>query len=452
MNEDTKDMLKTLSAIALPIMLQSLVQSSLGFLDTLMIGQLGQSEIAAVGTANQVNFLVQIFYFGITSGVSIFLAQFYGAKQFEKMRKVMALALSLTFLGGIASGLLAILAPGWVMHFFSQDATVISNGITYLKTVGASYLVFGISMQLSAGFRSQGDSKTPLYITILSLSTNAVLNYLLIFGIGPFPALGVMGGAIATTISRVLELSILLFLCIKRKAPFLVKKTSDFLWDKEFLLIFFITAIPALVNDCLWSFGSTLYKVAFSKLGTEALAVTNLSESIGNFFFIAAMGMANGSAVVLGNVLGAGEQEKAKRWGSKMTVTSLLLGLFMGSLEAASAPLFANLFNISPSAVSLTIKTLSALAVIQPIETLATVLIVGILRSGGDTTFGLITETGCLYLIGLPFVYLGVYAFKLPLYGLYLLKLTEMVSKVLFAYWRMKSGKWANVMTETPVS
>ncbi|MBQ0072022.1 MAG: MATE family efflux transporter [Spirochaetales bacterium] len=447
MRKDTKDMLKLLSAIAIPIMLQNLVQSSLGFLDTLMIGQLGQAEIAAVGTANQVYFLVQVFLFGVNSASSIFFAQYYGAKQNDKMRRVTAFALTIALVGAVLGGLAALLIPREIMIVFSTDQEVIRHGILYLRTVAISFSFVAVSLVLSGGFRAEGDTKTPLRITIISLTTNAILNYLLIFGPGPLPVLGVRGGAIATVIARFLEMTLLTTLTIRRKTTFAIKGKDDFHWSNDFLKGFLFTAIPAILNDALWAIGSTLYKVAFSKLGTSALAVTNITESIGNLFFIAAIGIANGSTVILGNTLGSGDKRKAVEWGTKMTYTAFLIGIAMGLLEAATAPLFSLFFHMEGNTADLMVKTLLALAVIQPIESTATVLIIGILRSGGDTKFSLYAESGCQYFIGLPMVFLGVYVFHLSLPALYLLKLTEMCSKFLLAYIHMRGGKWAKVMT-----
>ena len=276
-----------LSLVALPIMLQNLLTSSLSFLDTLMIGQLGQQEIAAVGIANQVYFVISLLFFGIASGTSIYLAQYYGAGEYGKMRKAMSFATMLCLAGGALVSILSFIFSDAIIRIFSAEQAVIDAGSTYLRYVAFSYMFSAVSATLSIGFRSTGKASLPLIVSFVSLTMNAIGNYLLIFGIGPFPFLGVAGGAISTFIARLAEMLILALLAWGRHEPFAFSPRKDLGWDRTFIESFAITALPVVLNELFWSLGMTLYKVAYSSLGTEALAAVNITESIGNFFFIA---------------------------------------------------------------------------------------------------------------------------------------------------------------------
>ncbi len=446
---DTKILTKRLFAIALPIMLQNLLSSSLSFLDTLMIGQLGHEQIAAVGIANQVYFLISLFFFGVASGTSIFLSQYYGSKEYEKMKRTMSFATTCCVIGAILMSLFSYFYPDTIIHFFSTDPPVVEAGRIYMRIVAPSYVFAAISATLSIGFRSINKANTPLLISLVSLSMNAIGNWLLIFGIGPFPMLGVAGGALSTTIARFVEMCILIALIWKKNGEvFAFKGKNDFLWDKGFLLMYTKTSLPVLINEVLWALGMTLYKVAFSKLGTEALATVNITESIANFFFIAMLGIGNGTTILLGNVLGAGEREKAIRWSEKILFISVITGTLMGVLEFVMAPVFASWFNVGTAVATSAVLSLRMQALTQPIKSMNMSNIVGILRAGGDTRYALFSELFGVYAVGVPCSFLGAIVFKLPLYLIYLLLSLEEIAKFVLGIFRVRSKKWANILTD----
>lgn len=449
MNQDTKILGKKLFSIALPIMLQNLLSSSLSFLDTLMIGQLGQEQIAAVGIANQVYFLISLFFFGIASGTSIFLSQYYGSGEYVKMRKTLAFATIVCIIGSIFMAIFSYLKPEFIINFFSQDPPVVESGRIYMEIVAPSYIFAAVSSTLSIGFRSANKAKIPLFISLISLSLNALGNWLLIFGIGPFPELGVAGGAISTVNARFVEMCILIFLIWRKNGEvFAFRKKEDFKWDKSFLSFFIKTSMPVLFNEVFWSLGMTLYKVAFSRLGTEALATVNITESIANFFFIAMLGIGNGTTILIGNVLGTGDRKTALRWADKIVVISVATGVFMGALEFLLAPLFASWFNVGVSVAAAAILSLRIQAMMQPLKSINMSTVVGILRAGGDTRYALFAELAGVYLVGVPCTFLGATVFGLSIPMIYLLLGLEEVLKFILGIFRVRSKKWANVLTD----
>ena len=442
MKKKNRELISKLSIVAIPIMLQNLVQSGLGFLDTLMIGQLGEAEVAAIGGANQFFFFLQLAFFGLNSGGTIFLAQYFGAKNMDGMRKVTSLTSSIAIAIGVLGGVFVSLFPASFMSIFSSDDAVIETGIVYLRTVGISFAFAGFSMIYSGAFRAMGDSKTPMYTTILSLLLNAVLNALLIFGLGPFPRLGVFGGAIATVIARFMEALLLILISIKRKVPFLVKEKEDFKWSRQFIKEISITALPAFMHETLWSMGAILYKVAYATLGTTSFAAVNIDMSIQDLFFVAGLGLANGSGVILGNVIGEGDKEKAQRWSKKIILYTLSIGFVMGALEFVFSPDLINLYNISPDARNIAVKALYSLSVILPFEMTGVVIMVGILRSGGDSKFSMLSEIIPMYALSIPLAFIGAKYLHLSLWILFLLKLSEILTKLFIGGMRVRSGKW----------
>lgn len=441
-------MSKKLLVIALPIMLQNLISTSLSFVDTLMIGQLGQEHIAAVGIANQVYFLISLFFFGIVSGTSIFLSQYYGSGEYGKMRKTMAISFSICLIGSVIMALFSFFYPEFIINFFSEDPPVVYYGVEYMKYVAFSYIFAAVSSTLSIGFRSISKAQLPLAITFISLTTNAIGNYLLIFGIGPFPELGVAGAAISTFIARLLEMCLLVFLTWRKGGTvFAFKKKEDFKFEREFLRSYSKTSIPVLFNEVLWALGMTLYKVAFSRLGTEALATVNITESIANFFFIAMLGIGNATTILLGNTLGSGDREKAMRWAKNLILLSLSIGILMGALEMFLAPFFTSMFNVSVAVALTAIASLRVNAILQPIKSINMTTIVGILRAGGDTRYAMLAEMFGVYCVGVPLAFICAAVLKLPLEYVYLVLGLEELAKTIFGLSRIKTGKWANVLS-----
>ncbi len=444
--------------IALPVVFQSLLTNSLSFVDTLMIGQLGESSIAAVALGNQMFFLISVLFFGVCSGSAIFLSQYWGgAKNETNIQWVLGLSITLAGSSALLFALASLfIPPRQIMHIFTTESEVVSQGISYLRIVGISYLFTAISQVIATALRVIGYAKTPLKVALFSLTLNAVGNYLLIFGIGPFPELGVAGAAIATTISRLVEVIALLWIVYHRHPVIAIKNREAFHWNKTFLLhIIPPTSLPVIINEFFWALGMATYKVAYSKMGIEAIASINVAESVGNLFFVLMMGVSNATLIMIGGVKIGGEKQRhlallyAKRF---ITTAFLVGGLAMGVFEVLFAPpLFTSFFNISDRVRMMAIYCLSINAALLPIKSINMVIIVGILRSGGDTKYSMFAEMfgGVWAVGGVPLAFIGVYLLHLNTWQLYLLLGMEEVTKLFIGLYRIKREAWINDLTAT---
>lgn len=432
-------------------MVQNLISSSLSFVDTLMIGQLGQDQIAAVGIANQVFFLISLFFFGIASGTSIYLSQYFGAGETDKMEKTMAFATVICTIGAAIISIFSFLRPDLIVKIFTDDINVIRPGVEYLEVVAFSYIFSAITATLSIGFRSIGKSHIPMIVTMISLTQNAIGNYLLIFGIGPFPEMGVAGAALSTALARLVEMIILIIFTWGGRTPFAIKSTHAFNWDKAFKIKFTSTSMPVVFNEVFWALGMIFYKIAYSRIGTEALATINITESIANFFFIAMMGVGNGATILLGNTLGSGKTKEAEYIASRIMKLSFIIGFGMLALEYFTAPLFASWFNVGSTVLATSIICLRINAIQQPIKSLNMSNIVGILRSGGDTKAAMLIEVTGLYIVGVPLTFLVVIGLGLPLPYAYAITALEELTKLLLGTIRFKQKKWLKVLSDKQV-
>jgi putative MATE family efflux protein len=450
--KDYSNFIKSAFTLGTPIMIQQLLSNMATFTDTLMIGQLSEASIAAVGVASQLFFLVILFLFGVSSGSAIFIAQFWGAKDEEGIQKVLGLGLTLSVLVSAIVGIVSTLNPSILMNLFSTDLAVIEQGSIYLRLVGFSYVFTSISFVFSIGFRSVGDSKTPLLISLVSSAVNVLGNYLLIFGIGIFPEMGVAGAAISTSISRLLEVATYLILTnVKKDCPMKLNFKLAFNFDKEFTKRYFITCAPVIINEVFWSFGMVFYKIAYSKIGTNALASVQVIESINNMFFVVMQGFASATAVLIGNKIGSGAEMEARLYSRLSSYLSLIVGLFVGILIALISPKFLLLFNISENVRQISLYSMYVIAALCPIKSFNNNMIVGVLRSGGDTKYSMYLEMGSVWIVGVPLAFLGSIILKLDLPLLYLLVGSEEITKFLFGMHRVKSGKWYNNLAQKKI-
>ncbi len=434
---------KTL-AIALPVVGQGLLNNSLSFVDTLMIGQMGEASIAAVALANQMFFLISLFFFGVCSAAAIFLSQFWGAGNTENIQRVLGLS---TLIAGIASlgmSLASFFAPEAIMRIFTHDPQVIAEGATYQKIVAVSYFFSAISQLLATALRVTGHAKTPLKVALVALTFNAVGNYLLIFGIGPFPALGVAGAAIATSLARLLEVVVLLFIVYRHHPALAIRSTAAFRYTRSFLAHIIPTSTPVVLNEIFWSVGMVCYKIAYARMGVAAIAALNVTEAIGNLFFVALMGVSNAALILVGIKIGEGDIEGAHRYARRLILNALAVGAAMGIFEALFAPTFAGFFNISATVRSLAITCLYIHAILLPVRAINITIIVGILRSGGDTRFSMFAELFGVWAIGVPLAFFGAIVLQLPVTRLYLLLGLEEISKMVLGVRRIRSKKWVN--------
>jgi putative MATE family efflux protein len=442
-------LLKTL-AIAIPVVIQNLLSNSLSFVDTLMIGQLGEQSIAAVGLANQMFFLISLFFFGITSGSSIFLSQYWGAKNLDGIQKVLGLSISVAATGAFLFSIASFVIPRSIMHVFTYDEAVVSIGVTYLRLVAFSYIASSVSQIFGTALRVIGKAKTPLAVAVVSLAVNAVGNYLLIFGVGPFPRMGVAGAAIATTFSRVLEIVLLLYFVYHKYPTVSIQSRSAFRWKKQFILRVVPTCLPVIFNEFFWALGMIAYKIAYSKMGVEAIAAVNVTESIASLFFVAMMGISNATVIMIGIKIGEKEEELARLYAKRYILIALGIGIFSGLLEVLLALPFTRLFNIGSSVKTMALYCLYANALLLPIKSINMTVIVGILRAGGDTKFSMFAEMFGVWCIGVPLAFIGSMVFHLSIWNLYLLLGMEEVTKLCIGLFRVRAGKWIHDLTEKP--
>ena len=441
MDTESRQFYKTLLKLAIPVTIQNTITSSLNLVDTVMIGQLGDIEIAAVGLANRYFFILMLLLFALSSGTSIFTAQFWGKKDTQRIGVVMAIALLPALGFAFVFSALGFLFPDAILGIFSNDPLVVASGSSYLHVVIWSYVFTAVSALHSFVLRSMEEVKLPMYSSIVALSVNTFLNYCLILGHFGFPAWGVKGAAVATLISRVIEMAILLIGCYRKKYPTV---TVLDLWRISRVLTqqFFRTTWPVIIHEFSWVIGVTLYAVVYGRMGTSEIAAINIVSSVEQLSFGVFFGLANAAGTMIGNQIGAGREELASRYAVRFSVISPLGASGMGVLLILLSPLIVSFFHVSAEVQMMTLKILFVLGCVFSIKMFNLMSIVGILRAGGDTKYSMFLEMGTIWLVGVPLAFLGGFYWKMPVYWVFGLVCAEELAKMLLGIFRIRSKKW----------
>ena len=434
--------LRNMLKIALPIMIQNLVTSSLNMADTIMVGKLGEVEIAAVGIANQYFFFFTMILVGLCGGCSVFISQYWGKRDFTNIKRILGLGLVSVLLVSIVFMAAGFINPGKIISVFNKDPIVIELGGKYLFIVLFSYIFTAITFIYSYSLRSIGNTVAPLVVNIAALLCNVFFNYILIFGKFSAPALGVEGAAIATLIARVVEAIILVFLVYKDNGVLAANLTELKDINLDFVKKSYKIIVPVLLNDVLWAIASLIYSVVYGRMGTGPTAAVQITNTVSNMFMVVTFGMASASAIMVGNSIGEGKEEQTIDYAKKFMGISLYASIILGTILALTSPLILELFNVSNEVRRSTLIMLYIISFIFIVRFLGMVIIVGILRGSGDARSSLIIEGSTMWFIGVPLTIMGAFLFKLPVHLVYALAILEEVAKLFLGLIRLKSRKW----------
>lgn len=434
--------LREMLTIAVPISLQQLINASLNMIDVLMVGQLGEASIAGIGLSNQVFFVFILLLFGLTSGMAIFTAQFWGKREIEPIRKVLGMSILSAAVIAILFTIAAAVFPANVLSLFTEDANVIEIGSQYLGIVGFSYIAVAIATAYIASLRSIQLVKMTVIATVSALIFKTTLGYILIFGHFGFPALGVRGAAIGTASGWTLELILLLILVYAQKTPLAANPLTFFTFEFSFFRRVLKTALPATANEFFWSVGIATYNAIYARIGTEAIAAVNVNATIEELGFVIFMGLGNACAVMVGNRIGAGKRGEAYETVRRMIMLSLISAWIVGLAVFLLRDIVVNWYNLSPEGIHNVRMLMLVMACVLWVRMFNFITFIGALRAGGDTLFALLMEICSIWLIGVPAAYIGAFVLDLPVYIVYLMVGLEEAAKAFVSLWRFRSRKW----------
>lgn len=443
---DLKEFYKTFLAIGVPLMIQQLVSSSLNFIDNLMIGRLGTEYIASVGFANSVYRILDLIIFGICSGMGVFIAQYYGKRNFEVIRRILGLMVRCAFLVAILFATGAFFGAEHIIGIFSKDPKVLSIGVTYLQTVVPCYLFYSISSSMGFSLRAMGLTKYPMISASIGVAFNTFFNYCFIYGNFGFPRLEEKGAAIATVIARCVEMIILLAIIYKKDFNLKGKLDSYLNIPKNLIKEIIKISSPVVFTEMLWILGIISLSVAYAKLGTTQAACVQIADVVSAISAILFMGISNAASVIIGHTIGNGEREKVIAYSKQILLVAVTMASFSFILVQGVTTMIVSLYKLSPDIAELATKTLRVYGIFVFFKMINWAILIGLFRAGGDTKVAFYLDILPLWLYGVPMAFIGAY-FKVPIFILIGMAEFSEVIKLILSLWRYKSLKWIKDVT-----
>lgn len=434
---------KEFTLLAVPLVLIRVIDTSVNLIGGIFVGQLGEAAIAAVNFCNSFYFMFCLLMFGICNGSAIFTAQYWGKRDYGGIRKM--LGINLFFVEVIAAGFCAVclVFPGAVLKMFTEDTEVIRLGEIYLRATAVNYPFSAAIFTLSSWLKSFERSKYSLCSSIASILLNSILNYLLIYGKFGFPALGVEGSGLATTVSRGFEMALLAVLAFG-KIPFLRENPADYLTvERSFVNRYWKTVLPVTVREGLYGVGTMLYQTIFGRLGTSFVAAISIVSIVQRCSTVFMTGAAAAAGIMTGKEIGAGNMEATYRNSIRLQKIAPLIGFACSAIFLCLTPLILGLYQVDDTVKNQVYYMSLLLAVSIVFNTCNHIGIVGILNSGGDTVYCFVLDTVGVWGISLPLLFLSGIVFEIPAVAVFGLSLVEIVIKSFFVRRRITKYPWA---------
>ncbi len=440
-----------LIAVSLPLILQQLVTASVQIVDNVMVGRLGETAIGAVSVVNQLFFVVIITTFGVISGSTIYMAQYYGAKNQSKLNQTYRITLYAALLVAFIAFVIFSLADTFLIQIFTTNPVTIGLAEDYISIIRWGLFGFAISIAISSSLRVVGITKPLLWISVFTIVLNTILNALLIFGLFGFPELGVIGAAIATAIARFAEAALSLWYMWRRQNVFKWDWTRIFAVEFTLIKAIMIIGFPLLLNEIFWSVGQTTFLYAYSTRGDGALAAMNITNSISQITFVLFQALGTASAVFVGNKLGENELEEAQANAKRLVFAAGVVAAAVGLIQFMLSGLFTDFYSVTELTKSWAIFNIRVNALFVPLYTMNVTLFF-IIRSGGDTKSTLLMDSGFMWLVAVPVALTLAFFTALPITWMFLIVQGTEFFKVLFSISRYNKKRWVkNLATETPL-
>ena len=441
---------RQLAAIGIPVALQQLISVGVNLLDTVMLGTLGDATVSASALANQPFFILALFLFGVSSGSSVLIAQYWGRGDREPISRILATALRIALLFGALVFLPLFFCPNAVMRLFSEDPAVIALGAQYLRILAVSCVLSAFSSTVLNTMRSVESVRVPLFISCAAFAVNAFLNWVLIFGNLGAPAMGIRGSATATLCARVVEFALAAAFAFRFDQRIRLRLRDLFHIDRLLLRDFLHYSVPVVLNETMWGTGMTVQAAIIGHIGTEATAAYSIAGVLQRLVSVTFFGTAAATAVLTGKEIGAGRPERARNVAFTLLVVSNALGLLCGIVLVTLHGVAVGIYNVPDSTKQLASQLILVYAAVLFFQSLNTTSITGVLRSGGDTRYALVLDLTCLWFVALPLGALAGLVFHAPMALTFFLLFVDEPVKYCIGIARFRTGRWLRNVTRSP--
>jgi len=442
-----KESIIIIMILAIPAMIENILQVLIGTVDIYFIGKIGTEAIASVGMTNQIMNVYISFFLALGVGTTAIVSRNIGANNVENANNAVKQSIIMSLGIGTIFGIINIVFSKEILLFLGAEDRVIEHGLPYFYSVAVPAVFLCIMMVLSSSLRGGGDTKTPMKVAIVSNIINIVLDYILIFGIFNFKGLGILGAGIATTISRIVGVILLLIKVYDNKTIVHVNLFDKWRIDKDILRSIVKTGLPAGFEKLIMRLGQLVYGGLIIKLGTEAYAAHNIAGSIEAFSYLPGMGFGVAGATLVGQSLGAKKPDEAKKYGLTSYFLSTGFMVAVGVVFYIFAPFLAGLFSEDLEVIDLVVKVLRIIALVQPFLCI-TLVITSALQGAGDTKFPMYSTLIGIWGVRVLGVYILGIKLNLGLTGVWLAISLDIIVRGIILMIRFTEGKWKDIKVE----
>ncbi len=441
---------RKLFAVLVPILIQNVITNFVSLLDNVMVGQVGTEPMSGVAIVNQLLFVFNLCIFGGLAGPGIFSAQFFGKGDDEGVRQTMRVKLFVASGAVLLFGALLLRHGEALISLFLHEgeegldlAATLRYGRDYLAVMLWQIVPFAAGQIYAGTLREAGETVLPMKAGIIAVFVNLVFNYIFIFGKLGFPAMGVVGAAIATVLARFVECGIVMIwpYLHRERCPYVIGAFRSLRVPLPLFRQITVMGLPLLVNEFLWSGGMTTLNQCYSLRGLEVVSAFNISVTISNLFFCAFLAMGNAIAILVGQLLGAGELQKARDDDRKLIAFSVALSVAAGGVMALVSPFLPRLYNTTEGVRSLAVQLLLVGAALMPVHAYANACYFT-LRSGGKTLITFVFDSVFTWVVSIPAAFILSRFTALPIMPMYIVVESLTLIKVALGFYLVRSGKW----------
>lgn len=448
MESEKRIFYRKLWGLVFPIAIQNLMTALVSASDAFMLGFVSQTSLSAVSLATQIQFVHNLFMLALTIGATTLAAQYWGKGDTDSVEEILAIVLKISMAVSVVFFIAAMFFSGFLMRIFTNDIRLIQAGIPYLRIVSVSYLFMGFSQIYLCIMKNSGrTAKSTIYGSV-AVVINIGFNVIFIFGLAGFPAMGIAGAALATTVSRALELLLTIYenmhrslVCVRLKY---IRNSS-----KKLKKDFWHYTTPVLGNELVWGCGFTMFSVIMGHLGSDAVAANSVANILKNIIACVCNGIGIGAGIIVGNELGKGEMERATEYGNRLFKLAVFAGAVSGLILLAVSPVL-RIFTGSLSAQAHSyLKNMMYICTYYMIgKSVNATVIAGVFCAGGDTKFGLKCDAVTMWMILIPIGMITAFVLKLPIMVVYFIISMDEIIKLPAVYRHYKKYNWVRNLTE----
>ncbi|HJD34848.1 MAG TPA: MATE family efflux transporter [Candidatus Mediterraneibacter tabaqchaliae] len=438
---------RTVIALVVPMALQNLINVGVTAADVIMLGAVGEDALSGASLAGQVQYIMTLFLFGLTSGATVLTAQYWGKGDKDAIEKILGIAVKTAVFVTALFTAAALVVPGLLLRIFTSDPVVIAEGIKYLRIVAFTYVMIGITQAYLYIMRSVERVIVATVVYLLSLVCNIIMNSIFIFGLFGLPAMGVSGAALGTLCARILEVVLVAGYArffnkdIKLRLRYVIHT------DKVLFGDFMKYALPVVINEVMWGLGTAANTAILGHMGSPVVAANSVAQVARQLATVVSFGLSSAAAIYLGKTIGEKKMEHARAYAKRFIGLSLIMGVLGGAVILIASPVASAFLSLSAEAKDYLRIMFFVMSYFVVGQAFNTTMVVGIFRSGGDTRFGLILDVSTMWCCSILLGFLAAFVFKLSVPIVYMILMSDEIIKIPITSWRYRSCKWLRDVT-----